>query len=89
MNTKEYKLHVTELIPHRDHASLFFMSSLVAQVVQDGKPTPYSPLSPLAAKLFPSQDLHRSQATLYRQLATNIYKTKDNRYYHIHGTRHT
>ncbi|KAH4043938.1 hypothetical protein HBH69_228020 [Parastagonospora nodorum] len=84
--TRKYGVAPIDVTINTDHASLFFMSSLIAQVLQDGKPTPFSPLSPLESKLFPSQDLHRSLGNLYRQLATNIYKTKDNRYYHIHGS---
>lgn len=38
------------------------------------------------AKYFPNCDLHRANATPYRSAATNIYKTKDGRHYHLHGS---
>lgn len=69
----------------RDHASLFFMSPVVSQLIKDGKPVPIGPLSEEVARLFPNQDKHRSLANLHRSLATNIYKTKDGRFYHLHG----
>jgi len=38
------------------------------------------------ASYFPSWDLHRQQATPHRANCTNIYKTKDNRFFHLHGS---
>jgi hypothetical protein len=35
---------------------------------------------------FPSYDIHRQQATPHRNACTNIYKTKDGRYFHLHGS---
>lgn len=35
--------------------------------------------------LFPSWDKFRSLGTLHRDACTNIYKTKDNRFFHRHG----
>jgi len=34
---------------------------------------------------FPSWDKHRLQSTPYRQFVTNIYKTNDARFFHLHG----
>ena len=35
---------------------------------------------------FPSYDIHRQTATFHRGSVTNIYKTKDNKFFHLHGT---
>lgn len=62
------------------------MSAIITQLIgKDGKPTPLA-LSPEADELFPNADLHRSAVTLHRAGATNIFKTKDGRYYHVHGS---
>jgi hypothetical protein len=36
-------------------------------------------------KYFPSYDLHRGWSTPHRGSTTNIYKTKDGRFFHLHG----
>jgi hypothetical protein len=40
---------------------------------------------PRMLQYFPDCDLHRLGATFHRTSATNIYKTKDGRYFHLHG----
>ncbi|KAJ5090280.1 hypothetical protein N7532_008964 [Penicillium argentinense] len=82
---RKYKIDPVEIVINTNHASLFFMSPLIAKHIKDGVPTPVNLFSPELQKLFPSQDKHRAHASLHRTLATNIYKTKDGRYYHIHG----
>jgi hypothetical protein len=42
--------------------------------------------NPKYAKYFPSWDLHRQAATFHRDSVTNIYKTKDGRFFHLHGS---
>jgi crotonobetainyl-CoA:carnitine CoA-transferase CaiB-like acyl-CoA transferase len=37
-------------------------------------------------KYFKNTDLHNMTATLYRASATNIYRCKDGRYFHLHGS---
>lgn len=37
-------------------------------------------------KYFPSWDFHRQAATPHRASCTNIYKTKDGRFFHLHGS---
>jgi len=61
------------------------MSLLISKLVKDGKHTPIDLFSQEMARTFPNRDLHRSIEGFHRILATNIYKTKDNRYYHVHG----
>lgn len=82
---RKYKTQPADVVINTDHASLFFMSPLIGQVVKDGKPTPLTLFSGGMAEMFPNQDLHRASASLHRTLATNIYKTKDGRFFHLHG----
>ncbi|KAE9582358.1 hypothetical protein CGMCC3_g1691 [Colletotrichum fructicola] len=84
--SKKYGLSNTEVTINTDHATLFFMTPMIASVVQDGKRIPFGPMSPETQKLFPNEDKHRAIDGLHRTLATNIYKARDGRYYHIHGS---
>lgn len=38
------------------------------------------------AKYFPDHDIHGAQASLYRNAVTSIYRTKDDRFFHVHGS---
>lgn len=40
----------------------------------------------MTAKLFPSFDRHHAQASHYRKSCTSIYKTRDGRFFNLHGT---
>lgn len=76
----------------RNHAQLFIMSSLLWTIDPDGeKVTTASMLKPegpsVIAKYFPNKDIHLGNSSAYRTLATNIYKTKDARFFHLHGTQ--
>ncbi|KAK6954258.1 hypothetical protein Daesc_004225 [Daldinia eschscholtzii] len=84
--TKKYGVAPSNVRINTDHASLFIMSPLLARVVKDGSPVQIHPTSKEALQWFPSRDLHRSMDSQHRILATNIYKTKDGRFYHIHGS---
>lgn len=69
-----------------DHAHLYVMSAMLTGVLIDGVPAkPMSP-SPSVAQFFPSGDLHRAGASAHRTCATNIYRTKDDRFFHLHGS---
>lgn len=39
-----------------------------------------------AERYFPNRDIHNSLHDWHRRAATNIYRTRDNRFYHIHGS---
>lgn len=58
---------------------------MTARFIKEGNPIPVDPFSPEIKALFPDQDKNRSQESLHRKLVTNIYKTKDGRFYHTHG----
>ncbi|TDZ62087.1 Succinyl-CoA--L-malate CoA-transferase beta subunit [Colletotrichum trifolii] len=85
---KKYSVEPMDITIDTDHASLFFFSPLVASMMgPDGKATPMAMASfmPEGKRMFPDTDKHRCSASLHRQLATNIYKTKDGHCYQIHG----
>lgn len=37
-------------------------------------------------KYFPDFDIHGSQTSLYRNAVTSIYRTRDDRFFHVHGS---
>lgn len=37
---------------------------------------------------FPDWDIHYSKSSIYRTAATNIYKTLDGKFFHLHGMPH-
>ncbi|KAI0393162.1 CoA-transferase family III [Xylariaceae sp. FL0594] len=82
----KYNAEPSNVTINTDHATLFIMSLLVSKLLKDGKPAAIDLFSPEMARIFPNGDLHRSLEGYHRILATNIYKTKDDRYYHIHGS---
>lgn len=90
LSTKKYNVPASELkvTINTDHASLYVMSPMIARLLDETtgelKAVPWG--SPEMHKIFPNQDLHRAGTSLHRTLATNIYRTKDGRYYHCHGS---
>ncbi|KAF4870967.1 Succinyl-CoA--L-malate CoA-transferase beta subunit [Colletotrichum siamense] len=85
---KKYNAQPAEVTINTDHAALFFFSPLIASLIgDDGKKTPMAVAGflPEVMKMFPNTDLHRCSASLHRQLATNIYKTKDGKCYQMHS----
>lgn len=73
-----------------DHAQLFFMSSLALEIEPDFsapiQPTTIRDMSEKYSNYFPNGDLHRMASSLYRRACYNIYKAKDDRFFHIHGS---
>lgn len=66
----------------RDHASLFIFSPHLARILSENGEGPHiDVVDPDTLKPFE----HRSRESLHRILATGIYKTQDNRFYHVHG----
>ena len=80
---KERRKRDRKLICHiRDHASLFIFSPHLARILgENGTASPMSAIDPDTLKPFE----HRSRESLHRTLATGIYKTRDSRFYHVHG----
>lgn len=93
LRVRKYKdqCKLSEVSINTDHASLFFMSPFLAQAVQkDGSASEgsFNVFDPAIAEKIgiKNTDLHRANATPQRALATNIYETKDGRFYHVHGS---
>lgn len=75
----------------RDHAQLFIMSILLNTIDPEGENLTWaSSVSPNGRaafqKYFKNRDLHNMGSTPYRSNATNIYRTKDGQFFHIHGS---
>ncbi|KAF9893695.1 hypothetical protein FE257_009863 [Aspergillus nanangensis] len=84
---RKYGVEPVEVTINTDHASLFFMSPLITQILdENGHSQPFTPMTPKIHEMFPNQDKHRTMGFQYRSLATNIYATQDGRYYHTHGS---
>lgn len=67
------------------------MSALIWSLDKDGQTLHASSSSDpvLQKKLhesFPSLDIHGAQSSLYRNAVTSIYRTKDDRFFHVHGS---
>ncbi len=74
----------------RDHAQLFIMSSLLWVLDPAGQQLSAASITQPSGRAeleihFPSWDKFNSIGSLYRIAATNIYKTKDGRFFHVHG----
>lgn len=79
------------LMGNRDHAQLFIMSILLNTIDPDGENLTFSAMANPATraayeKYFKNCDLHNTSSGPYRSSATNIYRTKDGRYFHLHGS---
>ncbi|KAJ0418324.1 CoA-transferase family III [Aspergillus carlsbadensis] len=89
--SRKYHLPPQEITINTDHAQLFLMSFFLLEV---NPPTLESPikttelreLNATHAKHFPSWDLHHQVSSQYRKAVTNIYKTRDQRFYHLHAS---
>lgn len=62
------------------HATLFLFMAYLATVDGLGK------LNPEVKKKLVDTDLLHAQSNLYRRMSANLYKTKDEKFYHIHGS---
>ena len=84
---RKYGVDVAGATINTDHASLFFMSTLLWSLAGQGDmPTDLAETAKVANTLVPNYDLHKAGSSLHRSAATNIYKTKDGRFFHLHGS---
>ncbi|KIX08076.1 uncharacterized protein Z518_02731 [Rhinocladiella mackenziei CBS 650.93] len=84
---RKYSVDLTGAEINTDHAQLFFMSTLIWQI-NPGTDDAIS-LGKNVDKLYeliPNYDFHKMTSSLFRHCATNIYRTKDGRYFHLHGS---
>lgn len=88
LRSKKYGVEFDDVTIDTDHASLFVMTPFLTQKVgKNGESEPLNVFdsTEMVKYGFRNTDLHRAGADLQRSLATNIYRTKDGRYYHCHG----
>lgn len=86
---RKYGLEPQKAVINTDHAQLFIMSPMIWTADPNGKALDVNAVrtDPEFLKVFPAKfDLHGMGASLHRSLATNIYKTKDGRFFHLHGS---
>ncbi|KAK0498769.1 CoA-transferase family III domain-containing protein [Armillaria luteobubalina] len=84
---RKYGIPYQKIVIDTDHAQLYFMSPLFytfSLVGKDVSPT-LSRNSELE-KYFPNYDTHDVKNFYMSIMCTTMYKTKDNRFYHLHGS---
>ncbi|ETN42476.1 uncharacterized protein HMPREF1541_01632 [Cyphellophora europaea CBS 101466] len=91
LRKRKYGVEPAEVVVNTDHAQLFIMSTLIWTLDPEGKAITLGSLSdPESAKeygkYFPNRDKHAATSSFHRLAATNIYKTKDGRFFHAHGS---
>ncbi|KAF8996236.1 CoA-transferase family III domain-containing protein [Cyathus striatus] len=76
---KKYDVDYQNVVINTDHAQTFFMSTFLWTLDPNGERITYSDVANL--------DIHHgfAKATSLSSACTNIYKTKDGRFYHLHG----
>lgn len=80
-----------KVVVDTDHAQLLIMSTLLWTIDPDGKPITLASFgNPEAMKrfttMFKHTDIYGMQTGLHRTNATNIYRTRDGRFFHTHGS---
>ncbi|XP_014555477.1 hypothetical protein COCVIDRAFT_102266 [Bipolaris victoriae FI3] len=88
---RKYNLEPQEVEIDTDHAQLFFMSGFLAAIDPDGEninfiSKPLSKSNSAYDKYFKDCDKYDMLRNAYRTSATNIYRCKDGRYFHTHGS---
>jgi crotonobetainyl-CoA:carnitine CoA-transferase CaiB-like acyl-CoA transferase len=88
---RKYGLEPQKAVINTDHAQLFFMSVLTWTIDPKGKAIGISSMQTPEGKAefdkcFKECDLFERVRSPYRNAATNIYRCKDGRYFHIHGS---
>ncbi|KAG0651079.1 Succinyl-L-malate -transferase beta subunit [Hyphodiscus hymeniophilus] len=84
--TQKYSLPPQRVEINVDHAQLFIMSGWLTSIMVDGVPVKATSRDDEMTKVFPTYDVHGALASPYRMCITNIYRTKDSSYFHVHGS---
>ncbi|KAI1177407.1 CoA-transferase family III domain-containing protein [Nemania sp. FL0916] len=83
---RRYGVDAVQVTINTDHASLFVMSIPLARIrADDGSILPLSAMNPSTCKPYAADERPASES-FHRMLATGIYRTRDDRFYHIHGS---
>lgn len=83
---QKYNVDLPGATINSDHASLFFMSTLIWKFANSDSTLSIFESAKEIHSLIPNYDFHKQSSSLYRQAATNIYRTKDGKYFHLHGS---
>jgi len=84
---RKYNVDLAGAEINTDQAQLYFMSALVWSIHPDTDHTiAVGKNMDKLDDLIPNYDFHKMGSSLYRVCATNIYRTKDGRYFHLHGS---
>lgn len=84
---RKYDVDVAGAEINVDHAQLFFMSTLTWTIHPDtDQPIQIGRNFDKLHGIIPNYDIHKSTSSLWRIAATNIYRTKDDRFSHLHGS---
>lgn len=88
---RKYGVEPQKAVINTDHAQLFIMSVLLWTIDPKGKAITWSSFKDPEAKAefeksFKNCDLFGREPSAYKNSATNIYRCKDGRYFHIHGS---
>ena len=78
----KFKTEPQDIVIDSDHAALFITSPFVLSV--DGQPVGFRGSKELQ-KYLKNRDYNRFLTPLYRALTSNIYKTKDEKFFHTHN----
>ena len=89
-NKKKYNAQPQAVLIDVNHANLFYMSVSLFTIDPQGRQLGVmSFMDPSKReeffRLFPEQSFHNSTNSLYQIACTNIYKTKDGRFFHLYG----
>ena len=89
-NKKKYGAQPLPVIIDTNHANLFYMSVLLWTIgPRKRQLRAMSIIDPTECQelfsIFPDQSFHNNDGPVYQAACTNIYKTKDGRFFHLHG----
>lgn len=87
---RRYNAAPLEVRINTDHAQLSYMSSMVLEIEPEFtgpiNPTPIRGLTEKYSEYFPNGDIHQMASSFYRRASYNIYKCRDQRFFHLHGS---
>jgi hypothetical protein len=85
---RKYSTAISSATINTDHAQLFFASTLVWKLNPDTDQElgPDHANDSRMSEYIKDYDFHKQTSSLHRINATNIYRTKDGRYFHLHGS---
>ncbi|KAF5019123.1 hypothetical protein F66182_8892 [Fusarium sp. NRRL 66182] len=89
---KAYGIMPQKVVINTDHALLFIMSIMLWSIDPDGQNVSFEDTRTdpkgraLYRRLFTDYDIHKSLDGPWRCCTSNIYQTRDDKYFHLHGS---